>query len=95
MRDGIVAAAVASLAPTLASLLAYTNSRAARREGERNNLGDLAATVNALRQSLHVLEAATGRIEVSVGGLRERVARVEGRLDGASARATHSGRSPG
>lgn len=93
MSDGILAAAVGSLAPTLASLLAYANARAARREGERNDLGGLAATVDALRQSLHVLEAATGRIESAVGGLRERVARVEGRLDGSATRTQAASRT--
>ncbi len=91
MTDGIVAAAVGSPAPTFASLLAYANARAARREGERNNLGGLSATVEALRQSLHVLEAVSGRIEASVGGLRERVARVEGRLDARAAPAPAPG----
>ena len=92
MSDGTLAAAVGSLAPTLASPLTYANARAARREGERNNLGGLAATVEGLRRSLHVLEAATGRIESAVGGSRERVARVEGRLGGSGSPSSGTGR---
>lgn len=83
MTDAFIAAAVGSIAPTGASLLAYANARAARRDNQRNNLGGLAANMEGLRQAIQRLEASTGRIETSVGGLRERVAHVEGRLDGA------------
>jgi predicted nucleic acid-binding Zn-ribbon protein len=83
MTDALIAGAVGSLAPTAASLLAYANARATRRDNQRNNLGGLAASLEGLRESVQRLEATTGRIETSVGGLRERVAHVEGRLDGA------------
>lgn len=83
MTDGILAAAVGSIAPTGASLLAYASARAARRDSKRNNLGGLAASMECLHEAIKRLEASTCRVEASVGGLRERVARVEGRLDGA------------
>lgn len=81
MSDAILAAVVGSLAPTLASLLAYANTRATRRQSQRDNLGGLAASVDGLRHSVQRLEATTCRIEASVSGLRERVAHVEGRID--------------
>ena len=83
MTDGVIAAAVGSIAPTGASLLAYASARAARRDSQRNNLGGLAANMESLHDAIKRLESITGRVESSVGGLRERVARVEGRLDGA------------
>lgn len=85
MNDAVLAAAVGSLAPTCAALLAYANVRAARRDNQRNNLAGVTATVESLHQSVQRMELTTGRIETAVGGLRERVARVEGRLDGPAA----------
>ena len=81
MNAAIVAAAIGSVAPTGASLLAYATARSARRETERADLAGLASTVETLSQTVQRTEQATGRIETAVGGLRERVARVEGRLD--------------
>lgn len=82
MSDLILAAAIGSVAPTGASLLAYASSRAARRDNRRNNLAGLTATVEGLQQSMQRTEATSERIEAAVAGLRERVAHVEGRLDG-------------
>lgn len=81
MTDAVIAAAVGSVAPTAAALLAYANARATRRQSQRDNLGGLAANVDGLGQSVQRLEAATCRIEASVSGLRERLAHVEGRIE--------------
>lgn len=81
MTDAVIAAAVGSLAPTAASLLAYANARATRRQSQRDNLGGLAANLDALRRSVQRLEATSCRIAASVGGLRERVAHVEGHIE--------------
>jgi len=82
MSDAITAAAIGSAAPTLASLLAYANARAARRQTQRSGTAALGATVNGLLASSVRTEGAVGCVEAGVGELRERVARLEGRLDG-------------
>ncbi|HVA59692.1 MAG TPA: hypothetical protein VNG13_04035 [Mycobacteriales bacterium] len=63
MSAAVLAAAVGATPPTLAALLAYTNARAARREGERTDLAGLAATVNLLGQAGWRMETAIGRVE--------------------------------
>jgi hypothetical protein len=82
LSDAVLAAAIGSLTPTGASLLAYVSARAARRESGRNNLTGLAATVETQRQAVQRIEAVTGRIESALTGVRERIAHLEGRLDG-------------
>lgn len=89
MNDAVIAAVVGSITPTLAAFLAYTNARAARRANQATNLAGLAATVDSLRQAVQRTEAATGRIEHAVTGLRERTARIEGWIDRDPARVGH------
>lgn len=81
MSDAITVATIGSIAPTGAALLAYINARAARRATEANDVTHLNAAVDELDRSVRRIEAATDRVETAVGGLRERIARVEGHLD--------------
>lgn len=81
VSDAVLAATIGSTAPTLAALLAYVNARAARRTTEANDVTHLNAVVGELDRSVQRIEAATNRVETAVGGLRERLARVEGHLD--------------
>lgn len=81
LSDAVLAAAIGSAAPTLAALLAYISARAARHISEANDVTQLNATFGELGRSVQRIEAAANRVETAVGGLRERISRVEGHLD--------------
>lgn len=81
MSGAIVAAAIGSPAPTPASLLAYPNARAARRQATQQTRPGPIGTVEALAGTAPRTEADLGRVEAGVGEPAERMARLEGHLE--------------
>lgn len=79
MSGAVVVVAAGSTAPTLASSLVSTNARAAPPTGDPADRG---RSHRHRRGAGRRTEAGLARVEAGVGELAERMARIEGHLDG-------------
>lgn len=78
MSRQLAIAAVTAVPPTVAAVLTFIQSRAARRQASRETAAALTGAVDTIATGLERVESAIGRVQDSVVGLRERVATLEG-----------------